>query len=162
MGELPDRAVERVRYVGVAGAVEGQRIEAGIGDRSGLYRGLAGIGIDVEHLSGAEVENQQVAERRIKSEPEHMRTRSLNGELPDDIAARADDEQHGVPGERTFGVEAERRNVDVAVGPEREPFDAALHVLCDVWQHGQHVDWAAFPRASRQGCEKSDRESERG
>src|SRR5580700_6699165 len=129
MGELPDRAVERVRYVGVAGAVEGQRIEAGIGDRSGLYRGLAGIGIDVEHFSGTEIEHQEIAERRIEGEPEHMRARSLNGELPDDIAARADDEQHGVPGERTLGVEAERRNVDVAVGPDREAVDAALHVL---------------------------------
>src|SRR5580700_9516176 len=103
MGELPDRAVERVRYVGVAGAVEGQRIEAGIGDRSGLYRGLAGIRLDVAYLSGAEVENQQVAERRIKGEPDRMRTRSLDGDLPDDIAARADHKQHGVPGERTFG-----------------------------------------------------------
>src|SRR5580692_11829807 len=112
MSKLPDRAVERVRYVGVAGAVEGQRIEAGIGDRSGLYRGLAGIGIDVEHFSGTEIEHQEIAERRIE------RARSLNGELPDDIAARADDEQHGVPGERTMGVEAERRNVDVAVRPD--------------------------------------------
>src|ERR1700761_7188650 len=162
MGELPDRAVEGVRYVGVVGAIEGQRIEAGIGDRSGLYRGLAGIRIDVEYLSGAEVENQQIAERRIKGEPEHMRTRSLNGDLPDDIAARADDEQHGVPGERTVGIEAERRNVDVAVGSDREALDAALHVLGDVRQHGQHVDWAALPRARRQGCENSDRYSERG
>jgi hypothetical protein len=66
----------------------------------------SGVRIDIEDGAGAEVENQQVAEYRVEGKAERMRARSLDVDLPDDIAARADDDQHGVAGESAVGVEA--------------------------------------------------------
>src|ERR1700722_14066467 len=118
--------------------------------------------IDVEDGAGAEVENQQVAEHRIEGAAERMRTRSWDVDLPDDIAVRADDDQHGVAGESAGVVDAERRDVDVAVGSDREAFGAALDVLRDVRQHGQHVDWTTLPSADGSRSENFDRDAERG
>ena len=118
--------------------------------------------IDVEDRAGPEVENQQVAEHRIEGKAERMRARSLDVDLPDDIAARADDDQHGVAGESAVGVEAERRDVDVAIGSDREAFGAALYVLRNVRQHSQHVDWTALPRTCGNCRENSHRSTERG
>ena len=91
-----------------------------------------------------------------------MRARVLDVDLPDDIAVRADDEQHRVAGESALGIEAERRDVDVAVGPDREAFGAALYALRDVRQHGQHVDWTTLPGTVGIRSENSDRGAERG
>jgi hypothetical protein len=52
-------------------------------------------------------------------------------------------------------VEAEARNVDVAVRSHREAFDAALHARPDVRQNRQHIDIAALAWASRQRRRRS-------
>jgi hypothetical protein len=58
--------------------------------------GSAGLRVDVEDLSGSEVEDQQVLGNRIESEPEHVRARPRNGDLPDNLPVRRDHEKHGV------------------------------------------------------------------
>ena len=83
-------------------------------------------------------------------------------DLSDDLAARVDDEQHGVAGERALGVEAECWNVNVAIRSDRQPFDAALHARCDVGQNSQHINFAAIPGIRRCRREHTDHDPDGG
>ena len=95
---------------------------------------------------------------RTKAEPEHVRARVHDGgeTFVEQLAVRAEDEELGRRGERALGVEAEGRNVNVAVGSNGEAFDAAAALR----QNGQHVNVAALPRVSRCRGENSDHKPE--
>ena len=156
---LPDDAIEGIRHVDVSGLVEGQRIEAGTGDRVHEHTGLTGLRVDLEDVSGfpKSMTSRSLADR-IEAEPEHVRgsRSSMVGDLVEQFAVRAEDEEQGRPGGLALGVEAERRNVNVAVGSDREAFDAAGGLR----HNGQHVNVAALPRVSRCRGENSDHKPE--
>jgi len=83
--------------------------------------------------------------------------RAVDGDLIENLAVRRDhDKIRGTSG-AAFGVEAESRDVDVAVGTDSDAFGTALYpglpwALADeIWQNGQDLNVALIPCASR--CE---------
>ena len=60
-----------------------------------------------------------------------------------------------------IAVEAERRNVNVAVGSYRKSFDAALDARRDIRHYRQHFYSAALPRNRRPAKQHSNHEAKR-
>src|SRR6185437_13444110 len=73
-----DDAVEGIGDVDVAGLVEGERVEAGPWqDGGGEDRRRARPGVDIQHLTGAEVDDQHlVSDARLEAETEKVLLRA--------------------------------------------------------------------------------------
>src|SRR5579862_6780494 len=89
------------------------------------------------------------------------RWRAFERDLPHDFAGRANDKESRRAASRTRGVEAERRNVDVAVRPNRKTLDAALYTRCRVRQHREQLHMAAMPCVCWRRSEKPHHERKR-
>src|ERR1700751_5298782 len=101
----------------------------------------------MQNVAGPKVENQKKSVDRIEGQPEHVRAGTLDSDLPHQVTIRLNDIEHGIAGERSLGIEAEGRHVDVVVGTDCQSFDATRNSWSYIRQHCQDIDVTAIPSA---------------